>query len=115
MLGQPLSYHRSQHSMAFRAGVAFWGHMGVEADVRHLSAADHQVLSEAIALHKHHRELIHAGTYQVVDRPAGEQAWMVLAPDHSEALAALAILKRRLRRSPTGTDLSDWTPTATTN
>lgn len=82
-----------QHSMAFRAGVAFWGHMGVEADVRQLSDADRQVLSEAIALHKHHRELIHGGTYQVVDRPAGEQAWIVLAPDHSEALAALAMLE----------------------
>jgi alpha-galactosidase len=67
--------------------------MGVEADVRQLSDADHQVLSEAIALHKYHRELIHGGTYQVVDRPAGEQAWMVLAPDHSEALAALAMLQ----------------------
>ena len=82
-----------QHSMAFRAGVAFWGHMGVEADVRQLSDDERQVLSEAIALHKHHRELIHGGTYQVVDRPAGEQAWMVLAPDHSEALAALAMLE----------------------
>ena len=82
-----------QHSMAFRAGVAFWGHMGVEVDVRQLSEADHQVLSEAIALHKDHRELIHGGIYQVVDRPVGEQAWMVMAPDHSEALAALAILE----------------------
>ena len=35
---------------------------------------------------------MHDGTDQVVDRPAGEQAWMVLAPDYSEALAALAIL-----------------------
>jgi alpha-galactosidase len=67
--------------------------MGVEADVRQLSDDDRQVLSEAIALHKHHRELIHTGTYQVVDRPAGEQAWTVLAPDQSEALAALAILE----------------------
>ena len=82
-----------QHSMAFRAGVAFWGHMGVEADVRQLSDEDRQVLSRAITLHKHHRELIHRGSYQVVDRPAGEQAWMVLAPNHSEALAALATLE----------------------
>jgi alpha-galactosidase len=82
-----------QHSMAFRAGVAFWGHMGVEANVRELSDTDRQVLSEAIALHKHHRELIHGGSYQFVDRPVGEQAWMVLAPDHSEALAALATLE----------------------
>jgi alpha-galactosidase len=79
--------------MAFRAGVALWGHMGVEADVRQLSDTDRQVLSEAIALHKHHRELIHEGSYQVVDRPAGEQAWMVIAPDHAQALAALAILE----------------------
>ena len=82
-----------QHSMAFRAGVAFWGHMGVEADVRQLSDEDRQVLSRAITLHKHHRELIHGGSYQVVDRPAGELAWMVLAPAHSEALAALATLE----------------------
>ena len=82
-----------QHSMAFRAGVAFWGHMGVEADVRQLSDEDRQVLSRAITLHKLHRELIHGGSYQVVDRPAGEQAWMVLAPNHSEALAALATLE----------------------
>ena len=79
--------------MAFRAGVAFWGHMGVEVDVRQLSETDHQVLSEAIALHKDHRELINGGNYQVVDRPVGEQAWMVIAPDHSEALAAIAILE----------------------
>ena len=82
-----------QHSMALRAGVAFWGHMGVEADIRQLSKADQQVLSEAITLHKHHRELIHGGSYQALERPAGEQAWVVLAPDHSEALAALAILE----------------------
>ena len=90
-----------QHSMAFRAGVAFWGHMGVEADVRQLSKADHQVLSEAITLHKHHRKLIHGGGYQVVDRPAGEQAWMVLAPDYSEALAALATLETPSTPFPT--------------
>jgi alpha-galactosidase len=82
-----------QHSMAFRAGVAFWGHMGVEADVRQLSDTDRQVLSEAIALHKHHRELIHGGSYQVVDRPPGEQGWMAIAPDHAQALAALAVLE----------------------
>ncbi len=82
-----------QHSMAFRAGVAFWGHMGLETDVRQLSDADHQVLSQAIALHKHHRKLLHGGSYQVVDRPAGEQAWMILAPDHSEGLAALVMLE----------------------
>ena len=93
-----------QHSMAFRAGVAFWGHRR-RSRRSALSAADHQVLSEAIALHKHHRELIHAGTYQVVDRP-GQQAWMA-SPDHSEALAALAILETRLRRSPTSTDLTN--------
>jgi alpha-galactosidase len=82
-----------QHSMAFRAGVAFWGHMGVEADVRQLSDTDRQVLSKAIALHKHHRELIHGGGYQVVDRPPGEKAWMAIAPDHAQALAALAVLE----------------------
>lgn len=44
-----------------RAAVAFFGHMGMEMDPRELSQHEKTVLSDAFALHKKHRQLIHSG------------------------------------------------------
>jgi alpha-galactosidase len=48
-------------SMDFRCAVALFGHMGVEADVRKLSADDTHTLTRWIALHKHWRGVLHHG------------------------------------------------------
>ncbi len=60
---------RSQ-SMAFRAGVALCGHLGVELDLRRLTDKAREALAEWIALHKSIRDRLHSG-----------EVWMGEAPD----------------------------------
>ena len=81
-----------QHAMAFRAGVALWGHMGVEADIRILSEDDRSTLESAISLHKEHRHLLHSGRYVEHEQSAQQVAWSVVSEDQSEALSAVAML-----------------------
>jgi len=81
-----------QHAMAFRAGVALWGHMGVEADIRTLSEDDRSTLEAAISLHKQHRHLLHSGHYVEHEQNAQQVAWSVVSEDQGEALSAVAML-----------------------
>jgi len=81
-----------QHAMAFRAGVALWGHMGVEADIRSLSEDDRSTLEAAISLHKQHRHLLHSGHYVEHEQNAQQVAWSVVSEDQGEALSAVAML-----------------------
>ena len=90
-----------QHTMAFRAGVALWGHMGVEADLRQLNAEDRAVLKDAIKLHKRHRTLLHSGNYSNTERSSSEMAWSVVDKDQSQALCALAMLETPSHAFPT--------------
>jgi alpha-galactosidase len=50
-------------SMDFRGAIAMFGHMGVEADVRHLSTDDHNTLKRWVGYYKTWRDVIHHGTY----------------------------------------------------
>ncbi len=81
----------ARHSMDFRAKVALFGHMGVEADPTGLDATERETLTAVIALHKRHRELIATGLvgWPVSDDPdiLGQ---MAVAPDESTALALVA-------------------------
>jgi len=81
-----------QHAIAFRAGVALWGHMGVEADIRSLSEDDRSTLEAAISLHKQHRHLLHSGHYVEHEQNAQQVAWSVVSEDQGEALSAVAML-----------------------
>ena len=81
-----------QHAMAFRAGVALWGHMGVEADIRALNGDDRSTLEAAISVHKQHRHLLHSGRYIEHEQSAQQVAWSVISDDQSEALSAVAML-----------------------
>ncbi|MHC5795471.1 alpha-galactosidase [Lacisediminihabitans sp. FW035] len=75
------------HSLSFRAITAMFGHFGIEWDVRTLSESDLLELSEAVALYKKHRALIHSGVAvhgDLVD-PAYQLSGTV-AQDGSEAL-----------------------------
>jgi alpha-galactosidase len=61
-IGPPLSHTTGrQHTTAVRAGTALFGHMGIEWDVRQLDDADRRALTDAIALHKAWRPVIHNG------------------------------------------------------
>lgn len=81
-----------QHTMNLRAGVALWGHMGVEADIRALNKADRLTLEAAISLHKQHRHLLHSGRYVEHEQSAQQVAWSVVSDDQGEALSAVAML-----------------------
>ena len=82
-----------QHSMAFRAGVALWGHMGVEADIRSLSQSERTTLEAAITLHKQHRQLLHKGRYIEHEPQEAQLSWSVLSDDQASSLHAVALLR----------------------
>ena len=66
MLGMHVGARRSHttgrsHSIELRTLTTLFGWMGVECDPRQLNDHEQRVLGEAIALHKQHRALLHAG------------------------------------------------------
>jgi len=50
-------------SMGFRCAVACFGHMGVESDLRHISASDKATLHSWITTYKNWRGVLHTGTF----------------------------------------------------
>lgn len=50
-----------RHSLAFRAAVAVFGHLGIEADVRELEPAARAELRRWVELHKRWRTVLHGG------------------------------------------------------
>lgn len=76
--------------MDMRAATAFFGHMGTEVDLRQETAQDKARLSEAIALHKKHRTLIHTGNHIRLDSPAHLDCFSIVAEDQGEALISIA-------------------------
>ena len=81
----------------FRAGAAFWGHMGIEWD---LSSADPDELARLgawVDLHKRHRHLLHHGVVVHSETPnTALQLDGVVAQDGSEALYKLSLLEHSL-------------------
>lgn len=55
--------------MDFRAKVAMFGHMGVEADPTHMSERDRATLAAHIALYKEWRGVLHAGDLMRIEHP----------------------------------------------
>ncbi len=89
------------HGLAFRAGTALWGHMGVEWDLTTAPEAELAELAEWIAFHKSVRPLLHSGT--VVHADLGNPALLlegVVAQDGSDALYRLAALDHTLTWPP---------------
>ena len=85
------------HDLAFRAGTAVWGHLGVEADLTEMSDADLAALSSWIAFHKEVRDLLHHGDVVRADsgNGMGNPALSldgVVAADRSDALYRLSAL-----------------------
>ena len=76
-------------SMDFRCAVAFFGHMGVEADVRKLGAAEAQTLSRWIALHKQWRHVLHHGTFSQGTTANG--VWWLVQTDQQAILGIFTL------------------------
>lgn len=77
-------------TLAFRAAVALFGHLGVELDPLALRPEEAAELAEWIALHKRLRGLLHAGLQFDLPDEDGRQVHGVVAADRSEALFRVA-------------------------
>lgn len=76
-----------QVSLDLSAGVAMFGHLGIEWDLRDLEDDQLDAVRRWVALHKHHRRLIHSGTLVHGDTPdATTDVRGVVAPDGTSAL-----------------------------
>lgn len=89
-----------QLSMATRAAVALFGHMGVEANLLEMDDAERRELSAAITLHKQHRRLVFSGDLVRLDTADYENAFGVVAGDRHEALFSYALLEGQPRGAP---------------
>jgi alpha-galactosidase len=83
---------RRRHDLAFRAGTALFGHLGVEWNLLELTAGELDALAAAIAVHKRFRPLLHGGDTVRFDTDAVYVAHGVYAPDRSEALVSFAVV-----------------------
>ena len=94
-IGPPRSHTtRRVHSLAFRAGTAFFGHLGIEWNI--LDATDEQVnsLADVIAAHKRFRHLLHTGNGFRLDHPdRAITAHSVVSIDQREALVSMAMVE----------------------
>ncbi len=78
-------------SMDFRAKVAMFGHMGVEADPAAMSADERETLAAHIALYKEWRDVLHSGSCHWFDL-GGDSLFgqIAIAADGGRALAIAA-------------------------
>ena len=89
-IGGPISHTtRRRHSLGFRAGTAFFGHLGIEWNILDATDSDLKALTGVIETHKRFRPLLHSGRFVRLDHPnPAVLAHGVLASDLSEALFA---------------------------
>ena len=89
------------HSLSFRAITAMFGHFGIEWDVRTLGESGLLELSEAIALYKKHRALIHSGVSVHADLV--DPAYLLggsVSQDGSEALFSFVSVTTSFEETP---------------
>jgi len=87
-------------AIEIRAAVAFFGHMGIEMDPRELTDSERSMLSEVIALHKKHRELIHSGELIRLDQDGDSINFAIINEDKSKALYAYNSVNETKRTTP---------------
>ena len=80
-------------NMATRAGVALFGHMGLEVNLLELGDDERAELQSAIALHKRFRPLIHSGHLQRLETPDYVTSFGIVAPDQSHALFSYSLTR----------------------
>ncbi|MDN7676445.1 alpha-galactosidase [Burkholderia oklahomensis] len=82
-----------RHTLAFRAAVALFGHLGVEIDPRAMSADETEALARWIAIYKEWRPILHGGTLH--QGYAGESlSWMQAVASEGNA-SLLAVYRLR--------------------
>lgn len=103
-IGSPTCHTTGRkHSLSFRAATAMFGWLGVEWNLLGLSDTEREGLTAAIALHKQHRELLHAGDFVRIDHPDDTiSVHAVVDTGRTEALVAVSRLRNSesLRSAP---------------
>ena len=109
---------RASHTTArdtgigFRAWTAFFGHFGIEADLRAMTSRERQQLAQVISLHKQHRALLHSGRTLRLSHPdAGMTAMMVVGEAGALVSAAQVVTPETATLGPLR--LAGLDPTAT--
>ena len=98
-------------SLTVRAWTAFFGHMGIEADVRDFSDTERARLAEIIALHKRLRPLLHGGRTLRLEVP-DPAARAFLVAGETQALVSYAQLATPATASPAPLRLRGLAPDA---
>ncbi len=101
-IGSPHSHTTGRrHDLSFRAGTAFFSHLGIEWDLTSASDADKAELARWIELHKTHRTLLHTGTVVRADHPEPTN-WVhgVVSTDQTEAIFAVVQLSSGPNQAP---------------
>lgn len=90
-VASPLSHTTGRaHDLDFRAGNAFFSHLGIEWDITRASPEELARLRGWIELHKKHRSLLHTGTVVHGDHPdPAFRVHGVVAADAGEAIFAV--------------------------
>jgi alpha-galactosidase len=79
-------------SMAMRASVTLFGHMGMEMDLRELTADEIVELKAMTELYKKHRQLVHSGQLFRLELPEYMHGLGIVAEDKSEALFSYSLI-----------------------
>jgi len=97
------------HSLAFRASVAMFGHLGLELDVRELDAAARSELAAWIASYKAWRDVVHNG--RIRQGTQGGLSWLqATAEDGNAALYGLYRRHEEIERYTPGLRLHGLDP-----
>lgn len=72
--------------MDFRARVAIFGHMGIEADPTAMTTEEHESLRAHVALYKRWREVLHAGALYSLGEGYDRYGWLALQESRGLAL-----------------------------
>ena len=87
-------------SIEMRAAVSMFGHMGIEMDPRELTDHEYNALKAAIALHKEHREFIHAADLYRLDSDDLSINFGLIDEQKSKALFAYNSVRETPRTAP---------------
>ena len=83
------------HSLDFRGLSAVFGHLGLELDLSKCSDGELKSISQIVAWHKEHRELLHSGDAVRFDCESASQiSHGVYAVDRTEAIISVAQLAK---------------------
>ena len=83
-----------------RAGVAMFGHMGIEMDPRELTEHEQDALKSAISLYKKYRHLTHSGDLFRLDDDGLNVKFGYVSQDKNEAIYAYNSVKETPRTTP---------------